>query len=263
MGEYLILRLAQRSIFFLRDFTLFLSTFVSLGKLEVVKLKMKFLWSLLTVAGAASALSVPSMTVPACSAGKGSVSYDKSVPDKADFPKTQVDICYDDTSIHITFTAFNETNYYFNSSQTTNDAIWEYEVMEGFLYRGTNDPQTYLEFEVNPNNVTFQAWIYNKSKVRAATAPLDTSYLTQPLVDGLTAETTLDKEAQTWVSSATIPLGLFNVDDGQAAGTEWRMNFFRTVVSPETYPDQLLGAWNPTNESNFHMTPFFGQVSFV
>ncbi|KAI0884559.1 uncharacterized protein GGS22DRAFT_188768 [Annulohypoxylon maeteangense] len=224
---------------------------------------MKFLGSLLTVAGAVSATSVPSMTAPACSAGKGSVSYDKTVPDKASFPKTQVDVCYDDTSIHITFTAFEETNYYFNSSQTTNDPIWQYEVMEGFVYRGTNDPQTYLEFEVSPNNVTFQAWIFNKSKVRAASAPLDTSYLTQPLVDGLTAETTLDKEAQTWVSSATIPLGLFNVDDGQAAGTEWRMNFFRTVVSPDTFPDQLLGAWNPTNESNFHMTPFFGRVSFV
>lgn len=25
-------------------------------------------------------------------------------------------------------------------------------------YRGTNDPQTYLEFEVAPNNVTFQAF---------------------------------------------------------------------------------------------------------
>ncbi|KAI1403323.1 hypothetical protein F4819DRAFT_451628 [Hypoxylon fuscum] len=220
------------------------------------------LGSLLVVAGAVSA-SVPSLEASACSVGKGSVQYSKSVPDLNDFPKTQVDVCYDDTSIHITFTAFEETNYYFNENQTTNDPIWEYEVMEGFIYHGTNDPQTYLEFEVNPNNVTFQAWIYNPSKVRASGAPMDTSYLTQPLVDGLTAETTLDKAAQTWVSSATIPLGLFNVDNGQAAGTSWRMNFFRTVVSPDTYPDQLLGAWNPTNESNFHMTPFFGNVNFV
>ncbi|KAI0131548.1 hypothetical protein F4814DRAFT_406450 [Daldinia grandis] len=220
------------------------------------------LGSLLTVASTVRA-SVPSLEAPACSVGKGTVQYDRSMPDKASFPKTQIDICYDDTSIHATFTAFEETNYYFNESQTTNDAIWAYEVMEGFIYHGINDPQTYLEFEVSPNNVTFQAWIYNRSKVRAAGAPMDTSFLTQPLVDGLTAETTLDKEAQTWVSAANIPLGLFNVDDGQAKGTSWRMNFFRTVVSPDTFPDQLLGAWSPTNESNFHMTPFFGHVKFI
>ncbi|KAI1417903.1 hypothetical protein F5Y13DRAFT_150018 [Hypoxylon sp. FL1857] len=219
--------------------------------------------TLLAVAGAAYATSVPSLDAPACSAGKGTVEYSKSVPDKTDFPKTQVDVCYDDTSIHVTFTAYGETNYYYNSSQTTNDPIWQYEVMEGFFYRGTNDPQTYLEFEVSPNNVTFQAWIYNKSKVRATSAPLDTSYLTQPLVDGITAKTTLDKDAQTWVSDTRIPLGLFNVDNGQASGTKWRMNFFRTIVSPDTFPNQTLGAWNPTNESNFHMTPFFGHVNLV
>ncbi|KAI1098037.1 hypothetical protein F4804DRAFT_141116 [Jackrogersella minutella] len=223
----------------------------------------KLLGSMLAAVSAVSAISVPSLEAPACSIGKGSVQYDKSVPDLAAFPKTQVDVCYDDTSIHITFTALEETNFYYNESLTTNDPIWAYEVMEAFVYRGTNDPQTYLEFEVSPNNVTFQAWIFNKSKVRAASAPLDTSFLTQPLTDGITAETTLDKDAQTWVSATTIPLGLFNVDDGQAAGTEWRMNFFRTVVSPDTFPDQLLGAWNPTNESNFHMTPFFGHISFV
>ncbi|KAI2617286.1 hypothetical protein GGS26DRAFT_576731 [Hypomontagnella submonticulosa] len=225
------------------------------------------LGSLLTVASAVSATvitsKVPSLKAPACSVGKGTVQYNKSVPNKTDFPKTQVDVCYDDKSIRLTFTAFEETNFYFNASQTTNDAIWQYEVMEAFIYHGTNDPKTYLEFEVSPNNVTFQAWIYNPSKVRAAGAPMDTSFLTQPLVDGLTADTTLDRAANTWTSSATIPLGLFNVDDGQAKGTQWRMNFFRTVVSPEIFPDQILGAWNPTNESNFHMTPFFGKVFFV
>ncbi|KAI1780315.1 hypothetical protein F4818DRAFT_435522 [Hypoxylon cercidicola] len=220
------------------------------------------LGSLLAVAGAVSA-GVPSLDAPECSVGKGTVQYNKSVPNQTDFPLTQVDVCYDDNSIHLTFTAFNETNYYFNESQTTNDPIWEYEVMEAFIYHGTNDPQTYLEFEVSPNNVTFQAWIYNPSKVRAAGAPLDTSYLTQPLVDGMTADTTLCKDEGIWISSATIPLGLFNVDVGQAKNTAWRMNFFRTVVSPDTFPDQFLGAWNPTNESNFHMTPFFGNVNFV
>jgi hypothetical protein len=206
--------------------------------------------------------AVPSLVVPACPK-LGTATYRQSVPDKGSFPLTKVDLCFTDTSIEITFTAKQETNFYFNESQSTNDPIWQYEVMETFIYRGTNDPQTYLEFEINPNNTTFQAFIYNPSKIRAAGSPMDTFFITQPLTDGLTANTTLDKPSGTWISSASFPLGLFNVGRGQARGTDWRMNFFRTVVSPDTFPDQLLGAWSPPNLPNFHMTPFFGHVRFV
>lgn len=37
------------------------------------------------------------------------VEFDKSVPDKEDFPRTKVDICYDDKSLHLSFKAFEET----------------------------------------------------------------------------------------------------------------------------------------------------------
>ncbi|KAI1198602.1 hypothetical protein F5X97DRAFT_298960 [Nemania serpens] len=207
---------------------------------------------------------VPSLYVPSCHKGAGSVRYDKSVPNGENkFPLTQVDLCYTNSDIKITFTAFQEVNFYYNESHTTNDPLYEYEVMEAFIYHGTNDPKSYLEFEVSPNNITWQAFIYNPSKVRASGAPFDNGLLASPLVDGLLTSTSLDRHAGVWVSNASIPLGLFNVDDGTAKGTKWRMNFFRTVVSPATFPDQGLGAWNPTNMSNFHMTPFFGKVFFV
>jgi hypothetical protein len=104
------------------------------------------------------------------------------VPDKVAFPLTQVQVCYDDTHIDITFTAHNETDFFVNETYTTNDPIYQYTAMETFISRGTGDPQRYLEvraatscvrldinslqFEVAPNNVTFQAFIYNPSKVR-------------------------------------------------------------------------------------------------
>ena len=154
--------------------------------------------------------------------------------------------------------AFSEYN------PTNNTMTLEHrQPLETLVYHGHADPQTYLEFEVSPNNVTFQAFIYNPSKLRAPGAPFDTFFITEPLVDGLTANSTLDVPGETWTSEVSIPLGLFNVDEGQAAGTKWRMNFFRTVVAPDTFPDQELGAWNPTNMSNFHETPFFGDVRFV
>ncbi|KAK3319619.1 hypothetical protein B0T19DRAFT_467234 [Cercophora scortea] len=205
---------------------------------------------------------VPSLAIPACP-NQGTVTYTKSLPSLTPFPPTTVDACYSPTALHLTLTAHNETAFFFNASQTTNDPIWQYEVMEAFISRGTDDPQTYLEFEVSPGNTTYQAFVYNPSKVRAAGAPFDHFFTTQPGVDGFSAATQLDRERKTWISKVQIPLGLFNVDEGEGRGTRWRMNFFRTVVSNETFPNQGLGAWSPTNQSSFHMTPFFGRVVFV
>lgn len=223
------------------------------------------LLSLAIAAGLATAAcaKLPSVNVPSCSRGVGTVSYSKSVPDLKPFPLTKVDLCYTADSIHIGFTAHNETNFYFNASQGTNDDIWQYEVMEAFIYQGTNDPQTYLEFEVNPNNVTYQAFVYNPSKVRTEGAPFDHLFVSNPAADGFSAKTKLDKKAEFWRSDVVIPLGLFNVDVGKAKGTKWRMNFFRTVVGPSTYPDQELGAWSPPDKASFHITPKFGYVNFV
>ncbi|KAI1841887.1 hypothetical protein JX265_010803 [Neoarthrinium moseri] len=206
--------------------------------------------------------AVPSLSVPACPQ-LGSIKYSQSVPDKSPFPETQVDLCYDDTSLKIDFTAYDEQYFYFNSSHQMNDPIYEYEVMECFVYRGTEDPQTYLEFEVSPNNVTWHAFIYNPSKVRASGAVFDRFFITDPALDGISAATTLDKTNKIWKSSISLPLGFFNVDNGAANGTQWRMNFFRTITSPEIFPNQTLGAWSPPDQANFHMSPFFGHIQFV
>ncbi|KAM3453491.1 hypothetical protein MY3296_003722 [Beauveria thailandica] len=225
--------------------------------------------SVVAAAAAAASLTsannkckVPSVKVPACPA-VGTVRFDESVPDRKEFPATQVDLCYTDTELAITFTARNETNFYFDPKQGTNGDIWEYEVMEAFIYKGTDDPQTYLEFEVNPNNVTYQAFVYNPSKERAEGTPFDHAFISDPGADGFSAVTTLDKAKETWVSAVKIPLGLFNVDKGKAKGTKWRMNFFRTVVSPESYPEQGLGAWSVPDKASFHISKYFGNVDFV
>ncbi|KAK8069215.1 hypothetical protein PG994_005831 [Apiospora phragmitis] len=211
---------------------------------------------------AAYSTGPPSLQVSACPM-LAVASYNKTVPDQTDFPPTEVALCYTNDSINLAFSAHNETNFYYDRSQGTNEAIWEYEVMETFIALGDKDPQTYLEFEVNPNNVTFQAFIYNPTKVRADGAPFETFFINNTLEAGFTAFTMLDKDQHLWGSSVSIPLGLFNVDNGSAQGTKWRMNFFRTVVAPETFPNQTLGAWSFPDKASFHITPFFGHVEFI
>jgi hypothetical protein len=105
---------------------------------------MRFTSALVAVAIAVPTLAVPSLNVPACPK-KGTVKYTNTVPstDKTPFPPTEVDLCYSASALSLTFTAYDETNFFYNASLGTNDAIYNYEVMEAFLYRGTNDPTTY------------------------------------------------------------------------------------------------------------------------
>lgn len=103
--------------------------------------------------------TLPSLDVPACPS-KGRISYNLTSPDRVAFPDTAVEICYDDSALRIDFLAYDETSFFYNSTYTTNGDIYNYEVMEVFIAEGTSDPQTYLEFEVAPNNVTFQVCNY-------------------------------------------------------------------------------------------------------
>ncbi|CAN8102648.1 unnamed protein product [Discula destructiva] len=206
--------------------------------------------------------TLPSLSIPACPS-KSHLSYNLTSPDRVAFPDTAVEICYDSSVLHVDLLAYNETSFYYNPNYTTNGDIFNYEVMEVFIAKGTSDPQTYLEFEVAPNNVTFQGFIYNPSTNRSQDAAFDTFLIPSPIADGLIASTTLDETAATWVSSVEIPLSLFNVDGTTAAGTQWRMNFFRITTSPETFPTRVSGAWSPTPDNNLHNTPYFGHVHFV
>ena len=212
---------------------------------------------------ATAAKGTPTLHVPSCKSSKtGHISYANSAPPGSDFPTTHVDLCYSDTDIQIAFTARDEESFFFNASQKTNDFIFFYEVMEVFMATGLGDPSTYFELDISPNNVTFTTMVYNPSKNLTTGAPYDHFVIPAPIADGITAKTQLDKPGHVWRSQVNIPLALFNVEKGQAKGSAWRMNFFRTVTNSTYFPKQLFGAWNPPDTNNLHNTPYFGKVYF-
>lgn len=107
-------------------------------------------------AGAANTTTtLPSLDVPACPS-KGRLAYNQTSPDRAAFPETAVEACYDGGALRVDLLAYGEASFFYNASLATNGDLYNYEVMEVFMAPGTGDPQTYLEFEVAPNNVTFQ-----------------------------------------------------------------------------------------------------------
>ncbi|KAJ1876929.1 hypothetical protein LPJ57_004221 [Coemansia sp. RSA 486] len=201
------------------------------------------------------------VNVPKCPSTT-SFMYDSGIPkNDPSCPKTEVTMCYTQNKLKIDFTAYDETNFYFDPKHKTNDDIWAYEVVEAFIYKGTDDPQTYFEYEASPNNVTFNAFIYNPSRTRASGSPFDHAYVEDPIGDGFEVNTVLDKKNKVWKSHNVIPLGIFNGESPK--GSVWRMNFFRTVTSPKKYPDQQLCGWKNTKAANFHITKAFGTVAFV
>ncbi|KAJ2314571.1 hypothetical protein H4S02_001839 [Coemansia sp. RSA 2611] len=209
---------------------------------------------------AAAVAANDSVNVPQCP-NLASVAFTTAIPSGPPCPATKVDLCYTSTQLHLTFTAYNETNFYYNADHQTNDDIWAYEAMEAFISRGPDDPQTYFEYEVSPNNVAFNAFIFNPSRVRKDGAPMDQAFIGDPLADGFTVNTKTDKEKGLWVTESVVPLALFNGETPK--GSVWRMNFFRTVTSPQMFPDQQLCGWRNTGEANFHVTPVFGKINFV
>lgn len=188
------------------------------------------------------------------------------------FPKATVNVCYTTSTLDLHFVANEEYTYYMNDEYTHhNDPIYEYTVMEAFVAVGPHNPTSYLEFEVNPHNVTWTAYIQNPN---GGANPIAAAMIDDLDVYGITASTFINETAKMWTSTVSLPFRMFNIDD-PIRHIEWRMNFFRTYFadvgnsssSGATNPpqQQLFGAWspNPVQPASFHQTPYFGRVTLL
>ncbi|KAJ2198617.1 hypothetical protein IW144_001827, partial [Coemansia sp. RSA 522] len=171
---------------------------------------MTRIFTLLLLAATAVLACGVDVKVPACPSTT-SFTFNTGIPAvDPSCPLTEVQMCYTPTQLKLAFTAYNETEFYYDASQTTNGDIWEYEVVEAFIYKGADDPQTYFEYEVNANNVTYNAFVYNPSRVRKEGAPFDHAFVMDPFGDGFEVDTRVNKKAQLWHTRSVIPLALFN-----------------------------------------------------
>ena len=199
---------------------------------------------------------LPSMSVPDCDDGFSIATINKRLGSLAqDFPEATVILCYTDKSLELTFKATGETSYLVNETMVNNDEIWRWTVMEAFIGVGEHAPTRYLEFEVAPNNVTWIGFIHNPNKdfTSKATAFVD-DLDTYPI----TVSTVRNGAEQTWTSTVSLPLSMFNVAD--PVNTKWRMNFFRTFYKDEN-SEQEYGAWIPNKQISFHQSECFGHVT--
>ena len=85
---------------------------------------------------------------------------------KAPVTNTNVYICYTSNN-YLKFEFYADDFYIKNTYTQCNENLYNQDVVEFFIANAQEDPyRHYIEFEITPYNVMFQAWITNDVKYR-------------------------------------------------------------------------------------------------
>jgi hypothetical protein len=163
-----------------------------------------------------------------------------------DGPPTHVWAAWDDTSLYVA--AHVEDTDVWSDFQRHDDPLWDAEVFEVFVF-GDDDDRDYLELQVSPRGVTFDARF---ARHRQADRAWTSRFVTAARVDG-----TLDRRDDRdrgWVAEVAIPWDEICAETAAScpprAGASLRMNAFRFERPAEGATVGL--ALSPTRVPDFH-----------
>ncbi|MBE7561134.1 carbohydrate-binding family 9-like protein [bacterium] len=139
--------------------------------------------------------------------------------------------------------------------------LWEEEVVEAFI-DADNDGLDYVEIEVSPRNVTFDAWITRFPPTREE-IPIFARYEAVGMRTAVVVHGTLEDRSdrdEGWDCEIAIPWSAFEETGGRPpkAGSAWSGNFFRCDLS---HGQGEYQAWIPVRGS-FHQPDRFGNIVF-
>ena len=157
---------------------------------------------------------------------------------------TTVRLCWDDEALHVRFDC--EDRDAWGTFRHRDDPLWQEEVVEVFLAPGEEDPVDYMEIEVSPLGVLFDARIHNPTGLRAdMTADLSWD------CPGIRWEAGRGTQRQDWWAELSIPWET-------PPPRLWRANFYR-VERPRGGVAEFT-CWSPTltSPADFHKPARFG-----
>ncbi len=161
---------------------------------------------------------------------------------------TEVRACWTSEAWHVQFRCTD--HYAVSDYANRDDPLYEQDVVEVFIDE-EGDGRRYIEVEVSPFNVVFDARIERK---RNGAVHADASWNMELL------DTRVFKEgAAMRVYELRFPLESFTRKP--RAGMEWRVNFYRIDEQPEGTREYQ--AWGPTGEVNYHLPSRFGRLLFA
>ncbi|GAB6928365.1 hypothetical protein JCM10914A_23480 [Paenibacillus sp. JCM 10914] len=162
---------------------------------------------------------------------------------------TEVRACWSSEWVYVLFTCRDA--HVVSNFQHRDDPLYEQDVVELFIDEVKAGTE-YIELEVSPHNVVFDARIWNDGH-RSITAS-DVSWD----MEGL--ETAVKHDADGgWTCEIRIPTHHFLALP--CSGRSWNVNFYRIDEDPQG--SREFQAWSPTGEVNYHIPSRFGKLVFV
>ncbi|CAM4246073.1 hypothetical protein FHS16_001410 [Paenibacillus endophyticus] len=163
--------------------------------------------------------------------------------------RTEVRACWSAAYLHIRYEC---SDSFARSTFTRRDEpLYEQDVVELFIDEA-GDGRRYIELEVSPHNVVFDALISHDGESNVT----DTDLAWQ--LDGLVSTAEL-LDGNTRVYTIHIPAG--NFKRKLESGLIWRVNFYRIDEDPDGCREYQ--AWQATKAVNFHLPRQFGRLVFI
>ncbi len=165
--------------------------------------------------------------------------------------------CYDENNLYIAFVC-NDRDIY--SSFTNRDQhLWEEEAVEVFI-DVDDEPNTYVEIELSPNNVLFDSYIVDPMNIDIEeTSKFDLPGIKTAVSVNGTVNFRADKD-KSWIPEIAIPFSdiIENVNIEILKEAKWKINYYR-IDRDNDGPTHY--AWLPTM-GRFHKPSAFGRLVF-
>ncbi len=140
---------------------------------------------------------------------------------------TNFSLTYTPKALRVDFQCFDNNYTYQNAMKNHNDPLYDQEVFEVFIAAGSNDPDSYLEIELNPNNASWYGRMSNPS------LGLENVIIDKMLSEaetGITHDVSVYKT--TWSGFIEIPWNAV----GEKIENNYRINFYR-IRSNTSHPN--------------------------
>lgn len=176
-----------------------------------------------------------------------------SITETGDAPErsTKARMCWDDNNLYISFECTDPQIW--ATLTKHDDPIYNEDVVEAFL-DPDGDLKTYIELEVSPKNVTFDA-SFDAENGR----PLGSDEARNWTCEGMRTAVTVNETDQRWSVEIAVPFASLDRPT-PSPGEMWRGNLYRIDYRPEPAEFQ---AWSPTMARNYHRTERFGVIVFT
>lgn len=162
---------------------------------------------------------------------------------------TEVRMGWSPEYLHIRYVC--EDDHVVSDFTERDQPLYEQDVVELFIDE-QGDGKQYMELEVSPRNVVFDAFIRHEGVASGIKADMNWS------LEGIQTTVKPD-DCGNLVYSIHIPAS--NFKSPLMGGTCWRVNVFR--IDEDMRGTREYQAWQPTGAVNFHLPDRFGFVRFV